>query len=194
MKLIKRLALIFLTILVLVIVLIWLAGRNKSEGGKNMPNVNTLTSTASGLQLVSQVFRDGASIPTQYSCNDQNVNPPLNIMSVPANAKSLALIMHDPDAPSGDFVHWLMWDIPTSTETIAVNKVPQGAVQGVNSSGQNKYMGPCPPSGTHHYKFDLYALDTTLNLSSGTNRSELVKAMQGHIVEQHTLTGTFSAQ
>lgn len=150
-------------------------------------------STAMELQIISPAFREGAAIPVQYTCKGQNVNPPLNFINVPGGARSLALIMRDPDAPVGDYVHWTVWDIPTSTETIAANSVPVGAVQGLNSSGKTGYMGPCPPSGTHRYMFEVYVLDETLNLSPSTTRDELKKAMQGHIIKQRTLTGLFSA-
>src|SRR3989344_5279533 len=132
-------------------------------------------STNSSLKLVRQVFRDGAQIPVEYTCKGQNINPPLSITHVPASAKSLSLIMHDPDAVSGDFVHWTIWDIPASTETIAVNSVPAGTIQGINGGGQNKYMGPCPPAGTgtHHYLFELYALDKFLDLKPDTSRDQL---------------------
>ncbi|MBI2008878.1 YbhB/YbcL family Raf kinase inhibitor-like protein [Candidatus Saccharibacteria bacterium] len=150
----------------------------------------------SSLKLFSQVFRDGAAIPVQYTCKGQNVNPPLNIVDVPDGAKSLALIIHDPDAVGGDFVHWTAWDISASAETIAVNSVPAGTVQGINSAGRAGYMGPCPPAGTgtHHYIFELYALDKSLGLKSDTNRDQLKSAMQGHILDQTILTGLFAAQ
>lgn len=146
-------------------------------------------------QLMSPAFRDGANIPPQYSCKGQNVSPPLNILNCDPQAQSLALIMHDPDAPAGDYTHWLMWDIPTSTETIAANSVPVGAVQGVNSNDEDGYMGPCPPagSGTHRYMFELYALDTTLSLPSGSSRTQLEEAMKGHTIDSYTLTGLFAA-
>lgn len=149
----------------------------------------------SSLKLTSQAFGDGAQIPELYTCKSQNINPPFSIMGVPAGAKSLTLIMHDPDAVSGDFVHWTMWDIPVSTASITANSVPASAVQGMNGGGGNKYMGPCPPpgSGTHHYMFELYALDKTLGLKSGTSRDQLQKALAGHVVAQYTLTGLFSA-
>ena len=146
------------------------------------------------MRIISPVFRDGTAIPPQYSCKGQNVNPPLNFIDVPAAAKSLALIVHDPDAPVGDYVHWTMWDIPADTESIAVNSVPAGTVQGLNTNGQNKYMGPCPPSGTHRYMFELYALDSSPGLPASTERDDLLKAMEGHILEKHTLTGTFSTE
>ncbi len=150
----------------------------------------------SSLALASQAFADGASIPAQYTCKGQDISPPLTIMGAPAGAKSLALIMHDPDAASGDFVHWTVWDVPISTGTIAANSVPDGAVQGQNGGGQNKYMGPCPPAGTgvHRYMFELYALDKILGLKSGAGRDQLQYAMTGHILDQHNLTGLFAAE
>ena len=166
----------------------------RKETTNNMDSQSQTTS--SSLKLVSQAFSDGAPIPMQYTCKGQNINPPLNIIGVPPQAKSLALIMHDPDAVSGDFVHWLMWDIPTSTETVAANSVPPGAIQGTNSANKSQYIGPCPPAGTgtHRYMFELYALDRPLtNLNMETNREQLQKAMEGHILAQHTLTGLFSA-
>ena len=145
------------------------------------------------MQLISPAFREGAAIPAQYTSKSHNVSPPLNFVSVPKGTKSLALIVHDPDAPGGDYVHWTIWDMPADTDAIAANSVPVGAVQGLNSNNQNRYMGPCPPSGTHRYLFELYALDTSLGLPSETERDQLKKAMEGHILEQHTLTGNFSA-
>lgn len=149
-----------------------------------------------GFQLSSSAFSNGQPIPAQYTCKGENINPPLAITNMPTQAKSLALIMHDPDAVSGDFVHWLMWDLPAATTGINANAVPVGAVQGANSAGASKYMGPCPPAGTgtHRYMFELYALDTTLGLDAGSERVALEKAMQEHVVDKTTLTGLFSAQ
>ncbi len=148
---------------------------------------------SSSLVLTSPAFGDGTSLPVQHTCQGQNTSPPLNITGVPSSTKSLALIMHDPDAISGDFVHWLVWDIPLSTKTIAANNVPAGVIQGQNDRGQNQYTGPCPPAGTgtHRYIFELYALDKILGLVPGANRDQLQRAMNGHIVGQHMLTGLF---
>ena len=150
----------------------------------------------SGLDIISPVFRNGAAIPRQYSCKGQNVNPPLAIFNVPGKTQSLALIMHDPDAVSGDFLHWLMWDIPPGTESIAVNDVPVGAVQGRNGSGDNNYTGPCPTkgTGTHRYLFDFYALDTSVNLPSGSSRDQLEAAIKNHLIQKASLTGVFAAE
>ena len=148
------------------------------------------------LEIVSPVFRNGTAIPPQYTCRGANVNPPLNILHVPDAAQSLTLIMHDPDAPGGDFLHWLVWDIPPSTEAISVNSVPVGAVQGENDAGQAGYMGPCPPkgSGTHHYHFDFYALDTTLDLPKDSKPQDVIKAQGGHVLAHFSLMGTFAAK
>ena len=154
------------------------------------------TPTLNSLSLTSPEFNEGAPIPASYTCKGQNINPPLNITGVPQKAQSLALILHDPDAVNGDFVHWLVWDMPASTKNIAANSVPVGAIQGANGSGQPKYMGPCPPAGTgtHRYMFELYALDNTIDLQAGANRDELEKTIQGHVLAKQTLTGLFSAQ
>jgi len=146
-------------------------------------------------EIISPVFRNGSPIPPQYTHIGQNVNPPLNIFSPPARTQSLALYMHDPDAPSGDFCHWLMWDITPRTESIAVNHVPVGAIQGVNDYGQPRYSGPAPPpgSGTHRYLFDFYALDKSLNLPAGSDLDDFKKAISNHVLGRCQLIGTFSA-
>lgn len=148
-----------------------------------------------GLSVVSPVFRNGATIPPQYTCKGQNVNPPLNIFNVPKKTQSLTLIMHDPDAPGGDYLHWLLWDIPPGTESIPVNDVPVGAVRGKNGGGSTGYTGPCPPAGTgkHRYMFDFYALDTTLDLPTNSTLDDVLKAQDGHVIEQCQLMGLFGA-
>jgi len=147
------------------------------------------------LQLISPVFREGTSIPIQYTCRGSGVSMPLNILDAPLETQSFALILHDPDAPAGDFLHWLMWDIPSSTEIIAANSVPVGAVQGLNGLEETGYVPPCPPagSGTHRYVFELYALDTTLDLPSESGKEEVQQAMKDHVIDETTLTGIFSA-
>jgi Raf kinase inhibitor-like YbhB/YbcL family protein len=157
-------------------------------------SVGVASGQKNNLEIISPVFRAGTAIPPQYTCAGQNVNPPLNIFNAPAGTLSMTLIVRDPDAPSGDFLHWLVWDIPPSTDSIGVNSVPIGAMQGTNGSGRASYMGPCPLSGTHRYLFDLYALDKPLNLPAGANLEQVQKAMDGHILEQSTLRGTFTAK
>jgi len=147
----------------------------------------------SGLLLVSTVFRDGTQVPPQYTCKGENVNPPLSIINPPNGTQSYALIMHDPDAPGGDYLHWLVWDISSKTDTIAANSVPVGAIQGFNDSGSMGYTGPCPPPGTgeHRYMFELYALDTTLGLPKETDRETLENAIESHTIEHVMCTGLF---
>lgn len=146
------------------------------------------------LQLTSPAFKEGAAIPVTYSCKGQNISPPLTISGTPYGTKSLALILHDPDAPSGDFLHWTVWNIAPGTTSIAENSVPDAAVQGTIGSGKIGYFGPCPPSGTHRYIFELYALDNTLSLLAGASRQELIDAMDGHTLAQTALTGTYSVE
>jgi Raf kinase inhibitor-like YbhB/YbcL family protein len=155
-----------------------------------------MDSPAKALEIVSPVFRDGNPIPPQYTCRGQNVNPPINILSVPSGTQSLTLIMHDPDALSTDFLHWLVWDIPPGTENISVNSVPIGARQGTNGMGQTGYGGPCPPKGTgnHRYIFDFYALDTTLDLPDDAKREDVINAQKGHVLDHTVLMGTFAAE
>ena len=152
--------------------------------------------TLEKLEIISPVFRAGSPIPPQYTCIGQNVNPPLNFFNVPPKTLSLTLIMHDPDAPSGDYLHWLVWDIPPSTESIAVNSVPIGALQGLNDAHKTGYMGPCPPkgTGTHRYIFDVYALDNLLNLPPSSTILDVIKAQKGHVLDHSELTGLFTAK
>ena len=143
--------------------------------------------------LRSPAFAEGEAIPARYSCTGENFSPPLVISGVPNGTARLALIMHDPDAPDGDFLHWTLWHINPDIRVLPENTVPDDALQGTNGSGQVGYMGPCPPSGTHHYIFNLYALDTMMNLPEGTMHDELMQAIDDHVVAQTALSGTFSA-
>jgi Raf kinase inhibitor-like YbhB/YbcL family protein len=143
------------------------------------------------LKIASPAFKDNGSIPRQYTCDGKDMNPPLIIENVPKEAKSLALIVDDPDAPVGLWVHWVMWNIDPKTKEIKENSVPKGAIQGINDFGKNNYGGPCPPSGTHRYFFKLYALDTTLNISPSSAKANLEKAMKGHILAQAQIIGLY---
>jgi Raf kinase inhibitor-like YbhB/YbcL family protein len=127
-------------------------------------------------------------IPAKYTCSGSNINPELTIKDIPSEAKSLALIVEDPDAPNGTFDHWIMWNIPVK-EKIEENSVP--GTQGKNGKNENKYMGPCPPSGTHHYHFGIYALGSKLDLPAGTDKKGLLKAMEGNILGKGELVGLY---
>jgi Raf kinase inhibitor-like YbhB/YbcL family protein len=143
------------------------------------------------MQLRS-VFNHNEQIPTRYTCDGEDINPKLDISDVPPGAKSMALIVDDPDAPMGTWVHWVVWNIPSDRAGIEENAVPTGAVQGTNSWNKLGYGGPCPPSGTHRYFFKLYALDIEIDLKQGASKEELEKAMKGHILEQAELIGLYN--
>ncbi len=144
------------------------------------------------MQLTSSAFDYGKPIPSKYTCDGENINPPLTIKDVPEEARSLVLIVDDPDAPMGTFTHWTVWNIDPAITLIPEGWVPEGAVEGKTSFGRMGYGGPCPPSGTHRYFFKLYALDKELILDPSADVRELELAMQGHILAQAELMGTYS--
>ena len=144
------------------------------------------------IQLTSDAFANGQSIPSKYSCKGKNISPALAWTEPPAGTQSLALIMDDPDAPGGMWVHWVLFNISASTRNLQEDLPASGMSVGKNSWGDIRYGGPCPPSGTHRYFFKLYALDTTINLSPGATKEQVLKEMEGHILAQSELVGTFS--
>jgi Raf kinase inhibitor-like YbhB/YbcL family protein len=143
------------------------------------------------LTVSSPVFKNNGTIPSKYTCDGANVTPPLFIEHVPTGSKSLALIVEDPDAPAGIWVHWVLWNIHPETKELRENSVPKGAQQGMSDFRKQPYSGPCPPSGTHRYFFKLYALDTILSLSPDATKAILEKAMKGHIIEQAHIVGLY---
>jgi len=154
-----------------------------------------LVASAAGgakMKITSSAFQEGGTIPEKFSKNGQNVSPELRIQGAPAEAKSLALIVDDPDAPVGLFTHWLVWNIDPKTTEIAEGSVPQGGVQGTNDFPGHRFDGPQPPSGTHRYYFKIFALDKTLDLKPGAKRREVDAAMKGHVIAQGQLMGKYS--
>lgn len=142
------------------------------------------------MKLTSPDFEDGEMMPVETTCEGRDVSPELHISGVPEGAKSLALVCDDPDAPSGTFVHWLVWNIPADTKKIGRGKEP-GGVQGVNGFGGSGYRGPCPPSGTHRYFFRLFALREELPLREGSKKGALMEAMDAHIMAKAELMGKY---
>lgn len=183
MKSLKILIAIFLLILVTLLVFYF-----SQRSGKTSIIKENLSGN---MKLLSSVFENNQSIPPKYTCDGENVNPPLEIKEMPEGAETLVLIVDDPDAPGGTFVHWIVWNIPPSISLIKENSAPEGAIQGINDFGKNSYSGPCPPSGTHHYHFKLYALDQSLVLDSAARKEDLEKAMETHILEQAELIGLY---
>ena len=144
------------------------------------------------MRVISPDFSEGGNIPERFTCDGQDVSPTLRIEGVPRAAKSLVLIADDPDARSGMFTHWLMWNLAPDLTEILATTPPAGAVQGVNDFGRNDYGGPCPPSGVHRYHFRLFALDTTLELPAKSKRKVLDAAIQGHTIAEATLMGRYA--
>jgi Raf kinase inhibitor-like YbhB/YbcL family protein len=161
-------------------------GNSKDAGGADVGSIK-VTSTA---------FGEGAMIPKKYTCDDRNVSPQLAWSGMPAGTKSIALICDDPDAPVGDWVHWLVYNMPAATKelTEAVRALPAGAKQGTNDFRKLEYGGPCPPSGVHRYYFKIYALDALLSVRDGATKSELLKAMEGHVLDKGSLMGRYKRQ
>ena len=147
------------------------------------------------LTVLSAAFVMGATIPPPYVCSA--VSPPLSWSKVPEETKSIAVLCDDPDAPVGDWVHWVLFNLPPDTPSLDAElprdaNLPDGAVQGINDYRRNGYDGPCPPAGsTHRYCFKVYALDTMLNLGPKARKSDLLKAMEGHILAKGELMGKF---
>lgn len=162
----------------------------------------TSTPTPEGnmsLDLKSDAFVNGQSIPAKYSCIGKNISPALTWNDPPAGTQSFALIMDDPDAPGGTWVHWVLYNIKPDWRSLqedlpmtGKNIDPNAVFFGTNSSGNIRYDGPCPPSGTHRYYFKLYALDTQIGLLPGASKEKILEQMQGHILGQGELMGTFS--
>jgi len=161
-----------------------------SSGG-----ADTGSTRETDMEIKSGRFKEGDTVPTQYTCDGEDVNPFLEFKNVPDEAQSLVLIVDDSDATRGGrFTHWLVWNIPASTTYIPEDSVPDGAVEGKNDFGNLGYGGPCPPRGAkpHRYVFTLSALDAELSLKEGATRTELEVALEGHDIARTTLTGKYS--
>jgi Raf kinase inhibitor-like YbhB/YbcL family protein len=152
---------------------------------------STLIGGEGKMTITSAAFQAGGNIPSKFSCDGANANPALRWQSTPASAKSLVLIVDDPDAPGGRFTHWLAWNIDPKTNSIAEASAPNGTV-GENDFGSNGYGGLCPPSGTHRYFFKIFALDQQLDLPAGSKRAPLDAAMKGHVLAQGELMGRYT--
>jgi Raf kinase inhibitor-like YbhB/YbcL family protein len=154
-------------------------------------SVSVLQAKEKPMKISSPAFAENSKIPAVHTCDGQDKSPPLTIEGVPSNAKSLALIVDDPDAPGGTWVHWVLWNIDTGTREIAAGTMPKGARTGLNDFKKNGYGGPCPPSGSHRYFFKLYALDAVLDLPEKSKKTDVEKAMKTHIVGQAELIGRY---
>jgi Raf kinase inhibitor-like YbhB/YbcL family protein len=148
-----------------------------------MEEIKTATLTVS-----SSAFQHEGIIPSIYTCDGEGINPPLQIDSLPEKTQTLAIIAEDPDAPKGNFDHWLLWNISPASQ---IKENLKSGTSGINGAGKTGYYGPCPPSGSHRYYFHLFALDARLDLETGAGRNELQKAMEHHILAKGTLMGRY---
>ena len=150
-----------------------------------------------GMSLSSDAFANGTAIPSKYTCKGDNISPPLSWSGSPHSTKSLAVIMEDPDAPSGIFTHWILYNIPPDVESLGSNQPAGKTISGIGTQGRNDfgalgYNGPCPPSGSvHHYRILVFALDTSVKMQPGLTRADLSRTIMGHVVASGTLTGTY---
>jgi hypothetical protein len=160
-----------------------------------MANPTTQTDVMT-IKVTSSAFAEGGLIPAQYTCDGDDLSPPLRWEAVPEGTQSIALIADDPDAPSGTFVHWVLYNLPGDVNELPENvpedkTLPNGASQGMNDFRRIGYGGPCPPSGTHRYFFKIYALDGKTSLPPGESKARLLKAMEGHILAQGQIMGKY---
>ncbi len=154
--------------------------------------VNKIMTTK--MELSSPVFEHGGRIGRRYTCDGEDISPPLSVKGAPENTKSMALIVDDPDAPAGTWVHWLLWNIDPADLEIKEGQVPEGSTEGLNDFKKHSYGGPCPPSGTHRYFFRLYALDTNIDINENSEKNDLLNAMEGHILAKTELIGLYSRE
>jgi Raf kinase inhibitor-like YbhB/YbcL family protein len=148
------------------------------------------------IKITSSAFANAGEIPSQYTCDGRDISPPLQWESVPPGTQAITLICDDPDAPMGTFVHWVLYNVPPDARELPERlapeaSLPDGAQQGINDFGKTGYGGPCPPSGTHRYFFKIYALDAKVDPGPGPRKSNLVKAMKGHVLAEGQLMGKY---
>ncbi|MBI2031029.1 MAG: YbhB/YbcL family Raf kinase inhibitor-like protein [Candidatus Levybacteria bacterium] len=144
------------------------------------------------MKIASPAFLNNAKIPSEYTCDDENISPPLQFIDVPRDTQSLVLIVDDPDAPAKTWVHWVVYNIDRGVQDVRENSIPKGGILGMTDFGRPGWGGPCPPSGSHRYFFKLYALDRILDLPEGMTKQQLLEKMSDHVLEQAQLIGIYS--
>ncbi|MGH3446560.1 MAG: YbhB/YbcL family Raf kinase inhibitor-like protein [Nocardioidaceae bacterium] len=172
--------------------LVGLAGCGGSGSDSAGPTEPTSTAPES-MTVTSSAIQAGQPIPTRFTCDGAGVSPPLSWSGTPNDARAVALVVDDPDAPDQTFVHWVLLDIPPATHTIAAGKVPHGASQATGSSGKASYFAPCPPSGTHHYRFTVYALSAKTGLGAGTGMDKALHAITSAASARGRLVATYQS-
>lgn len=179
-------------VVVAVLVLVgWIRTSMLPQETKTSPTPSIQTEK---FELRSSAFTAGGEIPAVYTCDGEDTRPPLAITGVPSGTQSLAIVMYDPDAPGGTFVHWVAWNIAPDTKQLTGGALPAGVMEGTNSFRSVGYQGPCPPSGTHRYIWRLYALRKILTLESSTTREQLETAINTYVITQTELMGRYTKQ
>ncbi len=177
---------IFYLIVIISILFLGLQGCNVADNGHELDiNIND------GMKITSDAFEDNQNIPAKYTCDGQDISPPLDFSGVPPEAESLALIMEDPDAPAKAWIHWVVWNIDPDALHMPEDTKPQGGIEGINDFGSQGYGGPCPPSEKHRYVFKLYALDMKIGLDPSSSAGDLAEAMAGHVIDSAELLGIY---
>ncbi len=146
------------------------------------------------MMKITSIFENEGTIPKKYSCEGEEINPPLEIIDPPADTKSFCLILHDHDAPGGDFAHWIVWNIDKKVRKIMEGTTPAGAIEGLNDVDQIGYIGPCPPTGAHRYEFHFYALDTVIDLPLISKKQDLRSAIRDVIIEEASIVGIYQKE
>jgi Raf kinase inhibitor-like YbhB/YbcL family protein len=199
----KILVVLFIVFIGLIILFIILFNSHKTitqnTSTLRKESVTIVPKKSGNMKITSSAFENNGTIPSQYTCDGEGINPPLAFEDVPSNAKSLVMLMDDPDVPknllpAGVFDHWVIYNIPPTTHEIAESSVPAGVSQGLNGAGQEKYTPPCPPDREHRYFFKLFALDSTLEFQdpSKVTKQMVIDKMQGHIIEEAQLIGLYN--
>lgn len=161
---------------------------------KKIPMFYPFFMSKKGMSITSTAISDRGRIPSIYTCDGEDINPPLEFHDVPEEAQSLTLIVEDPDSPGKTWVHWVLFNINPNVRRISEDSVPAGSSETVTDFGSKGYGGPCPANGIHRYNFKLFALDTTLDLTEDVTRDEIEESMEGHIIEKAELTGLYSRE
>lgn len=192
----KKISIIIILVIVLLFGAVWYWYSAREAYAPTEMQEGRNQSTLTRMQITSNAFSEGERIPAEYTCEGENTNPELRIDGIPDGAKSLALIVDDPDAPGRTFTHWLMWNIAPDVRVIERGTVPDGVVQGENDAGEIGYMGPCPPEGhgTHRYFFTLYALDDTPDLGADASKEELEARIEAHKINEAQMMGVYERE
>lgn len=197
----KKLAIFTILIIVCILTFIFFTFYNKDKKKtasvsetKSQTKTEKLEETKASMKIISTVFDQNQKIPTKYTCDGENISPPLQFLDLPENIKSLALIVDDPDAAAKTWIHWVVYNINPDVKDVEEDGIPEGGTEGMTDFGRAGYGGPCPSSGSHRYFFKLYALDTVLDLPQSATKQMVEEKMQGHTLDKVELIGLYGRE